>query len=88
LLAYRLPRLHRELHLRWDALQAQIGSDYHRLRRLAEKVREVMPAVLTAYLHARIDVMSSGLTMRPSPPAVPKTLVAGLRLADETPAGT
>jgi hypothetical protein len=27
LLAYRLPRLQREVHLRWTALQEQIGSN-------------------------------------------------------------
>ena len=35
LLAYRLPRLEREVHLRWSALQAQIGSaERHRPTRL------------------------------------------------------
>lgn len=80
LFAYRLPRLQRDTHIRWASLQAQIGADYERQRRLAQRIREVMPDVLTAYPHARVEVTKLGLTLRPSPPAVPKTVVHGVKL--------
>lgn len=80
LFAYRLPKLARDTHIRWAGLQAQIGANYERERKLAENVRRTMPDVLTAYPHARVEISSTGLTLRPSPPAVPKTQVQGFRL--------
>jgi Plasmid encoded RepA protein len=80
LFAYRLPRLQREAHIRWGSLQAQIGADYGRQRKLAQRVREVMPDVLSAYPHAKVEALSTGITLYPSPPAVPKTFVRGIRL--------
>lgn len=52
LFAYRLPRLERDVHLRWPALQQQIGAAEKTTFTLAQHVREVMPDVLTAYPHA------------------------------------
>jgi hypothetical protein len=78
--AYRLPRLSKETHIRWDSLQGQIGADYESRKHLASKVRGVMPDVLTAYPDAKLEVTSTGVTLRPSPPAVPKTTVGGLKL--------
>jgi hypothetical protein len=80
LLAYRLPRLERDVHLRWGALQGQIGSAERTTNTLAQRIREVMPDVLVAYPHAQIDVTSHGLLLKPSKPAVPKTMVPGFRL--------
>ena len=82
LMAYRLPRLEREVHLRWDALQAQIGSAEKTTNTLAHRIREVMPEVLTAYPHAKVEVTSHGLWLKPSKSAVPKVLVHGFRLLD------
>jgi hypothetical protein len=82
LLAYRLPRLEREVHLRWSALQAQIGSAERTTNTLAQRIREVMPDVLVAYPHAQVEVTSHGLALRPSRPAVPKTMVGGFKLVD------
>lgn len=81
LMAYRLPKIDREMHLRWSNLQTQIGAEYACHRALARRVREVMPDVLTAYPQAKVDVTSTGLTLRPSPSAVPRTMVNGYRLA-------
>jgi Plasmid encoded RepA protein len=82
LLAYRLPRLSRDLHLRWSALQSQIGSNERADFSLAQRIREVMPDVLTAYPHANIDITPHGLLLKPSTPAVPKTMVRGCKLVD------
>ena len=80
LLAYRLPRLSADIHLRWAALQTQIGSEESAMKELARRVRQVLPAVQLVYPHARVETTPSGLTLRPSPAAVPKTSVRGLKL--------
>jgi hypothetical protein len=80
LFAYRLPRLLRDVHLRWVHLQAQLGADLKETKELARRVREVMPDVATAYPHANVEVTSAGLLLRPSKPAVPRTTVRGFRM--------
>ncbi|MBE7159268.1 MAG: plasmid replication protein [Rhodospirillales bacterium] len=82
LLAYRLPRLGREMHLRWAALQSQIGSEESAMKELARRVRQVLPSVLDVYPHADVDVTPHGLLLKPSKPAVPKTMVNGVRLVE------
>jgi hypothetical protein len=82
LLAHRLPRLNNNLHLRWVALQSQIGSTESAGFSLAQRIREVMPDVLTAYPDAKVEVTSHGLLLKPSAPAVPKTMVRGLRVIE------
>ena len=68
------------MHLRWSALQAQIGSGLKQNGGLARRVREVMPDVLTAYPHANVEITSYGMLLKPSTSAVPKTQVL-VRLA-------
>ena len=81
LFAYRLPRLKRDLHLSWPALQGQIGTDYSEGRDLGKKVRAVLADVLVAYPHAKVTVTPSGVSMRRSRPAVAEnTVVPGFRL--------
>ena len=46
LFAYRLPRLTQDVHLRWTALQSQIGSEETAMKELARRVRNVLPDVL------------------------------------------
>lgn len=82
LFAYRLPRLREDLHLSWEKLQGQIGSEYSENKLLARKVREVMPSVMRAYPHARVEVTRWGITLKQSQPAVPKTTVQGFRLIE------
>ena len=81
MLAYRLPKLQKDLHLRWYALQEQIGASEKATNALARRIREVMRDVITAYPHARVEVTPHGLLLKPSTAAVPKTAVSGLRLA-------
>jgi Plasmid encoded RepA protein len=82
LFAYRLPRLKQETHLRWAVLQAQIGADVSEQRELARRIRDVLPNVLSAYPDARVEATKTGLTVRPSNPAVPRTVVSGYRLIE------
>ena len=83
LFAYRLPRLSKEMHLRWSQLQLQIGTTYTRPRHLSTKVRGVLPEVLDAYPGAKVEVIGTGITLYPSPPAVPKTSVGGFKLVTQ-----
>jgi hypothetical protein len=82
LLAYRLPRLQRVMHLRWNALQDQIGSNEREAFNLAYRIRAVMPDVLTAYPHAKVELTPHGLLLSPSAPAVPKTTERGFQLVE------
>jgi hypothetical protein len=82
LLAYRLPRLDRDLHLRWGALQEQLGSAEKTTNTLAARIREVMPDVLTAYPHAKIELTPHGLLLKPSAAAVPKPTERGFKLIE------
>ena len=73
------------MHLRWNALQAQIGSNDREAFNLAYRIRSVMADAPTAYPQARIDVTPHGLLLKPSAPAVPKTTVPGFRLIEAPP---
>jgi Plasmid encoded RepA protein len=80
LFAYRLQRLERPLLLRWQALAGQVGSDTVRTSHLAQRVKAVLPDVLSVYPDAVVEVMHQGLRLHPSKPPVPKTAITGLRL--------
>ncbi len=80
LFAYRLPRLDRDLHLRWMSLQQQIGASEKKGFSLAQRIREALPDVLSVYPDAHVEVTSHGLLLKPSSPAVPKTTIRGLRV--------
>lgn len=82
LFAYRLPKLSRDVHLRWTHLQQQIGADQKATQGLARRIREVMSDVMTAYPQANVEVTGTGLTLKPSKPAVPKTTLNGYRLIE------
>ncbi len=81
LLAYRLPRLSAPLHLRWAHLAAQFGAN-DTTKELARRIRDTLPQVLNVYPWAKVEVTSSGLTMHPSKPVVPKTLVNGFTVIE------
>lgn len=88
LFAYRLPRLERDVHLRWVSLLEQIGAAERTTNTLAQRIRDVMPDVLTAYPHAKVEVTPHGLLLKPSPAAVPKTAVPGFKLIENQPPST
>ncbi len=82
LFAYRLPRLRESLHLRWRVLQSQVGSEETAMKELARRVRLVLPDVMAVYPHAKVEVTSTGITMRRSEPAVPSRSVRGYKLLE------
>jgi hypothetical protein len=81
LFAYRLRRLEKPLHIRWAQLQSQIGTAYVRPRVLGTKIANVLPDVISVYPEAKVELTTTGITLHPSPPAVPdKTIVNGFKL--------
>lgn len=82
LLAYRLPRLKQEVHLRWPALQSQIGSEEAAMKELARRVRQVLPDVLAAYPHAKVEITATGISLSPSQAAVPRLSIRGFKLIE------
>jgi hypothetical protein len=80
LFAYRLPKLKTNLMLTWSMLQDQIGSDYSQNKLIGRKVREVLPEVLRAYPHAKVEVERHGIRLKPSRSSVPREMVNGYRL--------
>ena len=57
-----------------------MGSNEKTLKSLGQRIREVMPDVLTAYPHANVEVTAHGLMLKPSKAAVPHTNVRGFRV--------
>jgi hypothetical protein len=80
LFAYRLPKLRSDLLLTWGMLQNQIGSDYSENKLIGRKVREVLPEVLRAYPHAKVEVERYGIRLKPSRSSVPREMINGYRL--------
>jgi hypothetical protein len=76
-LAYRLPRLEHPTHVRWAQLQGQFGSNIETTHQFAYRLRKILPAVLTVYEGAQVEVSRHGLTLKPSKPTVPKTTIQG-----------
>ena len=82
LFVHRLPKLKVDLRLTWKQLNDQLGTGYASPHSLAEKIREVLPAVLVLYPNANLNVDRHGLILKPSPRAIPKNLVNGFRLIE------
>jgi hypothetical protein len=80
LFAYRLPRLKTDLHLRWTQLQDQLGAAEKGANALARRIREALPDVMAGYPDAKVEVTRYGLLLKPSLPAVPRTMVNGAKL--------
>jgi hypothetical protein len=75
-----LPRLKTDLHLRWTQLQDQLGAAEKGANALARRIREALPDVMAGYPDAKVEVTRYGLMLKPSLPAVPRTMVNGARL--------
>ena len=80
LFAYRLQRLDRPLLLRWEALLSQVGSEVGRTSHLVQRVKAILPDVLTVYPDAKVEIVRHGLKLHPCRPPVPKTMTRGFRV--------
>lgn len=77
-LTYRLSYLRAPTIVPWPALQAQFGADYKRARDFRAAFAEHLKAVLAVYRGARVEIAGQvGLTLKPSPPHIPKVTSPG-----------
>jgi Plasmid encoded RepA protein len=78
-LAYRLHALTKSTPVSWAAIHAQFGAGFRHVRQIKPTFTEALTLALAVYPEARVDMDRTGLTLHPSPPAVPKP--AARRLA-------
>jgi len=71
-LAYRLHALTKSMPVSWAAIHAQFGGGFRHVRQIKPTFTEALALALAVYPEARVDVDRTGLTLHPSPPAVPK----------------
>ena len=74
-LAHRLHRLRKPLLLRWASWKEQFGQEYSDPRDFRRELRRQVKAVLAVYPAARVEQVTGGLMLYPSPPPVPKLRV-------------
>jgi hypothetical protein len=72
-LAHRLPRLERSYEIPWAVLMQQFGAAYRSTAAFAYRMKAILPDVLAVYDGARVSASARGLSIAPSPPAVPMT---------------
>jgi hypothetical protein len=71
-LAYRLHSLSKSTPVSWAAVHAQFGAGFRLVRQIKPTFVEALNLALAVYPEARVDADKNGLTLHPSPPAVPK----------------
>lgn len=71
-LTYRLSYLYKPTLVRWEALHAQFGADYTRVRDFKRKFITQLTKVLTVYQSAKAYETPLGLRLSPSRSHVPK----------------
>jgi hypothetical protein len=71
-LAYRLHALKHDVEIGWQALYAQFGAGYTRLRAFRAQFLEALHLACAVYPEANIAIGDRGVILRPSRPAVAK----------------
>lgn len=72
-LAYRLHSLDNEMHITWAALHDQFGAGFPAAWRMKATFIDAMNLALAVYPEARVDMTEKGVTLHPSPSAIPKS---------------
>lgn len=74
-LAHRLHRVKRITgeRLSWKNLREQFGQEYADPKNFKREMEKALRSVLAVYQDARIDQVSGGIVLLPSPPPIPKT---------------
>jgi len=77
-LVHRLPRVRENngIALSWDALQGQFGQEYKDRKNFKREFMGAVRKAADAYKDARIEAVSGGLKLLPSPPSVKRMMVA------------
>jgi Plasmid encoded RepA protein len=71
-LAWRLHTLSKPTPISWASLYGQFGTGYKAVRQFKPRFTEALAAAVAAYPEGRVDMGDSGVTLRPSKPAIPK----------------
>lgn len=74
-LAYRLHSLSRKQMITWQALDAQFGGNYARLRDFRKRFKSALDLSLAVYRDAHVDVNPEGVILHPSRPPIPERIV-------------
>jgi hypothetical protein len=83
LFAYRLHALEKPLFLSWRQLHEQIGQEYADPKDFKKKSLPMIKAALEVYPSAKVEQVTGGLMLKPSPPPIARQSVGVSRgLAD------
>ena len=72
-LCYRLRSLTKSTTVSWEALHNQFGSSVKELKRFKNSFVVPLKEALAVYPDAKVDIVQSGLILRPSRSAIPET---------------
>lgn len=70
-LAYRLHSLAKTTPVSWLAVHRQFGAGFRFVRQIKPTFLEALTLALAVYPEAHVDADKNGITLHPSPPAVP-----------------
>jgi Plasmid encoded RepA protein len=71
-LAYRLHVLTKPTPISWLSLHSQFGAGFQRVRQFKPTMTDALSMALAVYPEAGVSIGQDGLTLFPSPPAIPK----------------
>jgi hypothetical protein len=71
-LAYRLHVLTKPTPVSWLSLHSQFGAGFKKVRQFKPTMFDALSMALAVYPEAEVSVGQDGLTLFPSPPAIPK----------------
>lgn len=71
-LAYRLHSLAKPTPVTWSAIHGQFGAGFRLIRQIKPTFCEALQLALAVYPEARVDLDKDGITLHPSPPAIPR----------------
>lgn len=80
-LAYRLHSLAQPTAVSWPAVHAQFGAGFRLVRQIKPTFLDALALALAVYPEARVDADKDGITLHPSPPAVPRSEARRLGLS-------
>jgi hypothetical protein len=84
LFAYRLHALEKPVFLSWRQLHAQIGQEYANVKDFKKESIQATKAALEVYPSAKVEQVTGGLMLKPSPPPIARQSVGVSRgLADK-----
>jgi hypothetical protein len=72
-LAYRLHVLSKPTPISWLSLHSQFGTGFQKVRQFKPTMADALSLALAVYPEAEVSIGQDGLTLFPSPPAIPKS---------------